>query len=224
MASPLVCLHGLAGSSRWWSAVAPELRASGPVTLLDAPRRVGPDALEGWVAGRLATLEPPVDLVGHSLGALTAVRLAAAQPELVRRLVLVAPPGLTPRRSPLHLGLPLLSSLVQSRPRLLGTLLVDAARTGPANIMRGGAHVARADVSDRLADVSAPTLLVWGARDRLVPVAAAELWLRGIRGSRIVVLPRAAHVPMLEAPAEFVAAVAAFREERLDDPGHDPGA
>lgn len=217
MAVSLVCLHGLAGSSRWWGLVEQDLRRSGPVELIDLPRRVPPSALPAWVAETLSTLGGPVDLAGHSLGALVAVRVAASRPELVRRLVLIAPPGLQPRSSPLHLGVPLLTSLARSRPGILRRLVVDAARRGPANVVRGALHAARADVSDELAAVRAPTLLIWGERDRLVPATAGAVWLAAIPASRLVVLAKAGHVPMIETPAELAAAVAAFRQEPLDD-------
>jgi pimeloyl-ACP methyl ester carboxylesterase len=221
MAVPLVCVHGLAGSSRWWSAVAPGLEQSGPVVLLDLPHGLRPDALSGWLAGELERHSPPVDLTGHSLGALLAVRLAAASPELVRRLILVAPPGLQTRRTPLHLGWPLLVSLGASRPRFLARLTIDAVRAGPRNIVRGGFHVASADVRAELASVEAPTLLVWGARDRLVPPSVAGQWLDALPRARLVVIPDAAHVPMVEAPEALRAAIVAFREEPLDEGGDD---
>jgi len=219
MPIPLVCLHGLAGSPRWWAPVAQGIE--GRVLVPDLPRRLHPDALTGWVAD---VVEPaaPVDLAGHSLGALVAVRLAARRPELVRRLILIAPPGIRPWRSPLYLGAPLVATLVRSRPRPLATIVRDAVRSGPRNIVRGGLHVASADVTAELARVQAPTLLVWGARDRLVPASAGPLWESLLPRARLVVLPEAAHVPMLESPEALLGAITTFREEALD-PGGDEG-
>ena len=68
-----------------------------------------------------------------------------------------------------------------------------------------------------LASVEAPTLLVWGARDRLVPPSVAGRWLDALPRARLVVIPDAAHVPMVEAPEALRAAIVAFREEPLDE-------
>lgn len=223
MTVPLVCLHGVAGSSRWWDLVEHDLGRSGPVELIDLPR-LPPSAFPGWVAQRLGGFGRPVDLVGHSLGALVAVRVAASHPELVRRLVLIAPPGPQPPPSPLHLGVPLLASLAQSRPGILRRLVADAVRRGPTDVVRGALHAARADVSAELAAVQAPTLLVWGERDRLVPASVGAVWLASVPGSRLVVLANAGHVPMIETPAELAATVTAFREELLDDRRYERGA
>ena len=219
----LVCVHGLAGSSRWWSRVLPRIERRGPVVLLDLPRSIPPSGLTEWLIGRLESLGGPVDLVGHSLGALLSVRVAGLRPDLVRRLVLIAPPGIRGRRSTSSYLWPLLRTLARSRPRFLVTLTTDALRAGPRNIARGGLHVAGADIRDDLASVGAPTLLVWGARDRIVPAADGPVWRELLPHARLVVLPRAGHVPMADAPAELAAAIVAFREERLDELGDAHG-
>ena len=103
----LVCVHGLSASSRWWSRVVSRLEGSGRVVLLDVPRSLPPSDVAAWLAERIEGLGPPVDLAGHSLGALASARVASIRPELVRRLVLISPPGIRPRRSPLAYAWPL---------------------------------------------------------------------------------------------------------------------
>ena len=171
----MVCIHGLAGSSAWWNAVSAKLGQAGPVYPLDLPRAAQPTDLAAWVVEQLdrADVVGPVDLVGHSLGALVALRVAAAHPELVRRLILIAPPGITPRRSTITFGWPLIASLARARPGFLLRLATDASRAGPANILRGARHVAAADARSEAGKVVAPTLLIWGAGDRLVPSTTA---------------------------------------------------
>ena len=212
----LVCIHGLAGSSAWWNPVTAKLEAAGPVYPLDLPRRLHPSDLAGWVVEQMNRFpdEGPVDLIGHSLGALVALRVAASQPELVRRLVLIAPPGITPRRSTVTFGWPLIASLTRVRPSFLARLATDASRAGPANILRGARHVAAADARMEAGKVVAPTLLVWGASDRLVPSTSAGQWLEVIADARLHVIPTASHVPMAEAPNELVAVISKFRDER----------
>jgi pimeloyl-ACP methyl ester carboxylesterase len=216
---PLVCVHGLSASSRWWARVVGPMEGSGRVVPLDVPRRLRPFEVVGWLAGRIEELGRPVDLAGHSLGALGSVRVAALRPELVRRLVLISPPGIRPRRSPLSYAWPLARTVLRTRPTFLARLTYDGLRAGPRNLARGGLHVASADVTAELAAVTAPTLLVWGALDRVVPVEEASAWLEQLRDAQLVVIPRARHVPMVESPDDLAEAIRAFREERFDETG-----
>ena len=187
------------------------------MVLLDVPRSLPPSEVARWLIDRIEALEPPIDLAGHSLGALVSVRVAAMRPELVRRLVLIAPPGLRPRSWPIAYGWPLISSLARCRPAFLARLTSDALRAGPINLVRGGLHVSGTDIGDELSSVTAPTLLVWGARDRVVPTSDAPHWLDRLPNGRLLVIPSASHVPMYEAPHELGEAIVAFREERLDE-------
>ena len=221
-APPIVCVHGLSGSSRWWSPVVHRLEGAGPLALLDLPRSWAPSRLPEWVVARLEGLQPPVDLVGHSLGGLVSARVAASRPDLVRRLVLIAPPGIDPRPSTTYLW-PLLVTLARSRPRFLARLTADALRTGPRNVLRGGRHASTADIRAELPHVVAPTLLVWGERDRIVPPVWGPVWRDALVDARLVVLPGAGHVPMVDAPDDLADAIVAFREKRLDELGEPLG-
>jgi len=214
---PLVCVHGLSGSSRWWRRVTALIDRHVPLVLSDVPRSLKPSEVETWLAGRIEELGPPVDLAGHSLGALVSVRVAALRPELVRRLVLISPPGVGPPRSPLTYAWPLARTMLGSRPSFLVRLTYDGLRAGPRNLARGGLHVARADVTAELAAVTAPTLLVWGARDGVVPIEEASIWLERMPDARLIVIPGAGHVPMVDSPVELAEAIRPFLEERFDE-------
>lgn len=52
-----------------------------------------------------------------------------------------------------------------------------------------------------------PTLLVWGARDTLIPLRVAEALTKRLRGVRLVLIPAAGHNPMWGPPAAFNHAV-----------------
>jgi pimeloyl-ACP methyl ester carboxylesterase len=192
-----VLVHGLAGSSRWWRDV--EARLDGlELDAVDLPRRAGLDELERWLADRL---EPRASLVGHSLGGLLAARVAARRPELVERLVLIAPAGVTGRSLRGHV-LPLARALAGVRPRLAPLLLHDALRAGPAGLWSAGRIAARTDVRSLLAEIAAPTLLVWGERDALVPAVHGHTCTAALLNGRLEVVRGAGHVPMLERPEE----------------------
>jgi pimeloyl-ACP methyl ester carboxylesterase len=188
-----VLVHGLAGSSRWWRRLEPHL---GPLELdpVDLPS-LPSDALEEWLAARL---EPRAALVGHSLGALLAARVAARRPDLVDRLVLVAPAGAT-KRSLVGHALPLARALAAVRPRFAPTLVRDALRAGPVGLWGGARSATGTSLRAALADVRVPTLVVVGGRDPLAP--AAEV--RRCTDARVEVIPGAGHVPMVERPEEL---------------------
>lgn len=95
---PLVLVHGLMGRGTTWSRQLPWLRRLGVVYTYDAPWHRGRDvddahpiSTERFVTDlvdAVTTLETPVRLVGHSMGALHAWCLAAQRPDLVSALVL----------------------------------------------------------------------------------------------------------------------------------------
>jgi pimeloyl-ACP methyl ester carboxylesterase len=68
-------------------------------------------------------------------------------------------------------------------------------------------------IRDRLSSITAPTLVVWGADDALVPVRDAWEFGELIPDARVVVFEDTGHVPMLERPDAFNALVADFLEE-----------
>src|SRR2546430_12653327 len=92
---PVVLVHGLSGSWRWWHPVLEPLAERHRVYVLDLPRlgaRLPAGELTGWLGRWLdaAALER-VDLVGHSLGGLVAAEFAAGQPQRAQRPSPVAP-------------------------------------------------------------------------------------------------------------------------------------
>jgi pimeloyl-ACP methyl ester carboxylesterase len=179
----VVLVHGLAGSRSWWGPILPYL-ADYDVRYAD-PRRAL-DADEETV------------LVGHSLGGLRAAQYAAQHE--VGKLVLVAPVGLR-RVQPLGL-------VGSTIPRHYARVWIDALRWGPVGLLRGGLEVALTRVDPTT--ISAPTLIAWGERDRLVPARLAHEWHAAIPGSRRAIIPGARHVPMLERPSAFAQVVLDF--------------
>jgi pimeloyl-ACP methyl ester carboxylesterase len=69
------------------------------------------------------------------------------------------------------------------------------------------------DTRDRLAHVAAPTLVVFGELDILLPPRFSQELAAGIPGARLVALPGRAHQPFQEAPEEFNAIVTAFSDD-----------
>jgi pimeloyl-ACP methyl ester carboxylesterase len=252
---PLVLLHGLGASRSVWRRAAPRLARERLVLAPDLPGLGGsPPAGPGFeLVGVAEALADPLaeraggsfDLLGTSLGGAVALTLAAAHPELVRRLVLAAPAGFTPWPWPLAAfaapGVGAVSDRVMAVRRIVGTrapgsaalrrALLWGAVAEPARLSAGDARalfeasrgserigaaltaVLRADLRPLLRSLDVPLGLIWGERDRVVPVSTLKS-LRALRPDAVVeTIPDAAHIPQLERPAEFVAAVRRVLEQ-----------
>lgn len=217
---PIVLVHGLSGSTRWWFRNVPALAEQHRVYLVDLPgfgtmRRVGRRFVLAEAASwfsewmKVVGLER-VHLVGHSMGGYVSVRLAATQPEVVRRLVLVAPAGVPAGRSMLGHLIPLLLAARYATPAFMPVLIRDALKMGPMTLWRAARDLLTEDVREDLRKIESPTLLVWGENDPLIPPTVGDLLQEEIPNSRLVLLQNAGHVPMFDRPREFDAALLAF--------------
>lgn len=65
-------------------------------------------------------------------------------------------------------------------------------------------------LNDRLGDVKAPTLIIWGRHDQLIDVSCVEVLDKGIENSESVIFEETGHVPMIEKPKESAGAHLAF--------------
>jgi pimeloyl-ACP methyl ester carboxylesterase len=176
----------------------------------------------------------PFDLVGHSLGGGVAITLAALHPRRVRSMVLVAPAGLRPlpvsvagllaagadavlaaRRGAAPLlerpwGRRLLLSLVAADaaavPPNFARQMVDAS-AGAQRTAAALTEITTADLRPRLAATHMALGVIWGEADRTVPIRALEELVQARPDARVVTLPDTGHVPMVERPAEFTAAL-----------------
>jgi len=217
---PVVLVHGLSGSTRWWARNTAALATEYRVYLVDLPgfgamRRLRRHFVLAEAASWLATWMEAVGLgkaylVGHSMGGYVCLRLAAQRPEAVRRLVLVAPAGVPAERPLLGHLVPLLLAARQAVPSFLPILTYDAIRTGPATLWRAARDLLAEDVREELQSIRVPTLLVWGEKDPLIPPSIGELLRREITHSQLLILENAGHVPMFDRPQGFNAALLAF--------------
>jgi pimeloyl-ACP methyl ester carboxylesterase len=166
--------------------------------------------------------------VGHSFGGMVACELAAAYPRRVRRLALIDPLGfwrdaervvnwmlLNPGELPAYI---FRDPGGEGARRLLGAS--EPAETAAAARVRlmwaMGATgkfiwpLPDKGLKKRIHRVTAPTLVVWGKDDRLVPPVYADEFARRIPGARVQILDEAGHAPQLEQPETVARMVREF--------------
>jgi pimeloyl-ACP methyl ester carboxylesterase len=210
--APVVLVHGLSGSSRWWRRNIGALTPYRRVYIVDligfgASRVRHPFALaeaSDYLARWLDQLElERVSLVGHSMGGLIAAELAADAPDRIDRLVLVDPAALPLDAHLMTHALSLLHELRSISPSFLPVLLADALRAGPLTLWRATTALLLAELRPTLAQSRAPTLVIWGEHDALVPLAVARQLAQYLRYEELVVIKGAGHVPMWDRPQDY---------------------
>jgi pimeloyl-ACP methyl ester carboxylesterase len=103
-------------------------------------------------------------------------------------------------------------------PRFLPLLAYDALRAGPLTLVHSARDILAQDLREDFAAIAAPTLLIWGRHDTLVPPTLAPLLQQRIPTAHLLLLERAGHVPMYEQPRAFNDAVLAFLAGDEGDP------
>jgi pimeloyl-ACP methyl ester carboxylesterase len=171
-------------------------------------------------------------IVGNSMGGFVTAELSIQYPQRVERACLVAAAGISItnlRRRPVLTGARIFGALgaasaaqnrsIVARPklrwfftnfifrhpsRIAGDLMYEQIRgSGKKGFVDAMDALTSYDFRDRLPEIKAPTLIVWGEHDMLVPVTDAHEFERLIPQSRTVILDDTGHVPMLERPAKF---------------------
>lgn len=217
---PVVLLHGLSGSVRWWSRNIVALAAHHTVYLVNLPgfgtfrRRspwIGLQEAAGWLADWLDAVKiGPCDVVAHSMGGFVTLRLVARHSELVQRIVLVGPAGVPHIRSLPGFARPIVAAGLAAPPSFLPILALDSLRAGPLTLIRAARELIADDIREDLRAVTAPTLLVWGSRDALVPPATGVVMRQELPNSRLLMLAGAGHVAQYDRHHQFNEAALAF--------------
>jgi pimeloyl-ACP methyl ester carboxylesterase len=217
---PVVLVHGLAGSMRWWWRNVATLAERHTVYLVNLPgfgafrRHRLPFALAeagDWLGAWIEAADVgPCHIVAHSMGGHIAIRLATRKPALVRRLVLVAPALVAGHKRLRAYPLALIAAARAMAPSFLPILALDTLRAGPFTILSAARSLLAEDIRAELREIVAPTLLIWGERDALVSPSLGPLAQAEIADAHLLLLPGAGHVAQYDRPNQFNAATLAF--------------
>ncbi|MQA86397.1 MAG: alpha/beta fold hydrolase [Streptosporangiales bacterium] len=160
-------------------------------------------------------LESPA-IVGHSFGGMVAAEIAATNPDRASKLVLISPVGLWRDDVPVAQFLTMspsevaeiaffdpkgpVAEQVMAVPEDPEAAVETALRTTWSQACTGKFMwpLPEKGLRKRLYRIKAPTLIVWGNQDRLVPPAYAEEFADRIANSRVQKFDKAAHLPQLE--------------------------
>ncbi|MGW2171792.1 alpha/beta fold hydrolase [Streptomyces sp. NPDC001705] len=213
---PLVLLHGGFCTNETWGAqradlaatyrvLLPERRAHGHTPDVDGPLTYQ-DMADDTVAFLETVVDAPAHLVGWSDGAVVALLVALARPDLVRRVVLIGAnfrpagecfvePGMLDAMTPDSPDMAFFREMYEAVSPdgadhwpVVALKVIDMWRTQPALTER------------ELGRVTAPTLVVTGDDDLMTLEHTTALY-RALPDARLAVLPGASHLVPLEKPA-----------------------
>jgi pimeloyl-ACP methyl ester carboxylesterase len=233
--APVGYLAGLLGLPKW-TPFLDKLAARRRVIVPSIPGfsgALGHDQLDthlDWIATALDLVEGAglvrADLIGASVGGTLAAEVAAIAPTYVKKLVLLAPFGIYDEREPV------LDVFAQAPGVMPGIACAQAGRVAelleqPKDLdpiewqvaqVRAQEAAARllwptsdTGIAKRLHRIQAPTLLIWGSRDAVIPASYAKRFADGIRaGTQVRSIDGAGHLVDLDAPDAVAEAVLGF--------------
>ena len=173
----------------------------------------------------LGSADGGADLVGASVGGSFAAEMAAIFPGSVKKLALIAPFGLfdeaDPAADPWAQRRDAVAGLMCADPKKWEELVAppDGANSveWPIEMVRAAEAAARAfwplgntKLEKRLGLIAAPTLLLWGDKDRVLPPSYAKKFAHALAGgSRIEIIREAGHMAYLDQPQAVAKAILA---------------
>ncbi|HAK59295.1 MAG TPA: hypothetical protein DCO77_02780 [Nitrospiraceae bacterium] len=229
----LILIHGIGGSSASWRDVIPSLSKAYRVIALDLPGYGKSDrprvdySVEYYATVLKHTIDAVggdrVALVGNSLGGWIAAVTALNHPQSVSHLILVDSAGLKGDPPPSVNLDPatqkefevLLQAFYHDTTRLT-TEFVDNEWKYRKSVRRTIQETMKSlntkspSLDGRLRGIKAPTLVIWGKQDKLIPVEVAGRFAKGIPTSTVTIIDNAGHMPHIEQPKAFYRSVKKF--------------
>lgn len=241
-AEPLLILHGWGSSAQIMRPVAQAFSDQFRTYNLDLPGHgMSPAPPEPWGVPEHAALirsfiekeiGQPVTIIGHSNGGRIALYMASSPDtgHLIRRLVLVSPSGITPRRSTKYYVRRTIAKTLklpfEILPEPLREFGLDWLRHSLVWRALGSSDYRQLDgvmretfvktvncyLEDRIDRIKVPTLLFWGDRDEAISRYQMDILANRIPDAGLIVLENAGHYGFLDNPGKFIAATRHFLE------------
>lgn len=223
----LVFLHGWRSQGLVWKDIAEKINNQGfAIYMLDFPGFGGsPQPKVAFSVQDYADVVGEfikklklgnVILVGHSFGGRVAIKLSAIYPNLIKKIVLVDSAGLAENKSKeisflAKIAKPFFkpSFMMGLREKIYKKIGAEDYVATP-QLRETFLKVINEDLSDYLAQINKPTLIIWGENDKDTPTSAAKLMNEKIKNSKLVVLKGAGHFSFLDKPQEFLSELTNF--------------
>lgn len=196
----ILLVHGLGLSHRYFARLQPLLPEARAIDLEGT-------TLDELTASVARAAEPGSLIVASSLGAQIATELAVRSPDLVRGLVLSGPTW-----DPAAPTLPaqfvrLLADSYREQPSLVPVALADYVRRGPWHIYQAARAMLRHPMAGRIAQVSAPVVILRGSGDPICGQEWAAQLAAASADGRLVTVPGSAHAVDWSNPGAVLQAV-----------------
>jgi pimeloyl-ACP methyl ester carboxylesterase len=226
----LVFIHGSGGNHTDWSRQFIPLQHLFNMAVMDLPghgQSDGPgeqdvSAYVAWVKALIEEfgIEKPV-LIGHSLGAAICLSFAIRHADMAAAVLPVGGGSRMPvnplileglKQDPAAIiGLTAKFSIAKAnRERLSGFITENLSRANPGILYGDLFACSKLDITEAVAGIRVPALILCGADDKMTPPALSEQLRDHIPGAGLVLIPEAGHFVMLENPEAFNAALADF--------------
>jgi len=228
-------LHGWGGSSNSWQKVGKKLADKGyRVIIPDLPgfgksqAPFKPWGVEGyvkWLNDVLNKLKiKKIFLLSHSFGGRIAIEFAATYPHKLKKLILCSTPGVKfnpTLRQMIAMEIARVGNLIfkpkifhplKNKGRLLFYFILRQRDYLTSNeIMREVFRkVVAKNLTPYLSQIQTPTLIIWGRKDKLVPLRCGKLMAEKIPNSKLEILPNVAHGVHLQDPENLIKIILKF--------------
>lgn len=208
MGSPILILHGWGSCAKNWGRVKELLEGQGCKVFVpdlpgfgENPQPLKPWSLDDYTEWLKEFCEKnnlsQVFLLGHSFGGGVAVKYALNYPESIKKLFLVAPAIVrkkTFKKEIMKKTAKIFSFLPLSVKKIIYRKIIGSDYPLAKGPMRETyLKIINEDLSRELVKVSAPTLLIWGKKDDVLPIKNAYFIKEKIKNSKLIVIPEANH-------------------------------
>ena len=99
--------------------------------------------------------------------------------------------------------------------RFYPTLVKDMLRAGPRSLVKALRYTNQSDIREELRQIQVPTLVIWGEKDRLLPLKDGDRLVSELGDARLETIAGARHIPMVSHPARVARLMVDFFGEDL---------
>ena len=235
----LVLIHGLGASAERWDQVIPLFEEDYKVVvpdligfgysdkpLVDYTPEFFSDFLEKFFLA--ADLRRP-NIIGSSLGGQIAAEFAASHSQHIEKLILVSPAGVMKQSTP-ALDAYIMAAMYPNEESAKNAfeMMEGSGRSVNENIVNGFIERMRLPnaklafmstllglknaeiITSKLQTISAPTLIVWGSNDPVIPITHADSFVSSIQDCRFYRMDGCGHTPYVQDPRTFAGKVLEF--------------